>query len=73
MLRAAGKECGRLIAAGAPRLKGRGYAGHGHGHDHAPKVDTSLDHVFGDNSYRLPFDVSVDIKLWVLLLLGCSL
>lgn len=30
----------------------------GHGYAPIPKPETSLDHVFGDNSYKVDFDVS---------------
>lgn len=26
---------------------------------YVPKADTSMDHVYGDNSFRLPYDVSL--------------
>ncbi|KAG1665917.1 hypothetical protein FOA52_004506 [Chlamydomonas sp. UWO 241] len=46
----------RRLLGQAPRQAGkRNYAGHG---DYAPvpKPDTSLDHVFGDSSYKVDFN-----------------
>jgi hypothetical protein len=32
---------------------------------YVPKPDKSMDHVFGDNSFRLPYDVSVCLVLTI--------
>ena len=49
---------GRRLVQRAPRQLGqqRGMAGHGD-YPPVPKPDRSLDHVFGDNSYKVDFDV----------------
>lgn len=48
----------RLVLQGlrAPAQK-RGMADY-----HIPKPDTSMDHVFGDSSVKLPFNVSADAR-----------
>ncbi len=42
----------------AQRAAPQGVRRMGGGYSPVPKADTSMDHVFGDSSYRLPFNVS---------------
>jgi hypothetical protein len=50
--------CMRLLRSeGAKSAQKRGMAGHV---SPPPKPDTSMDHVFGDNSYKVDFDVSAE-------------
>jgi hypothetical protein len=50
--------CMRLLRSeGAKSAQKRGMAGHV---SPPPKPDTSMDHVFGDNSYKVDFDVSTE-------------
>lgn len=55
--------CMRLLRSEAPAAQRRGLAGHV---SPPPKPDTSMDHVFGDNSYKVDFDVSDAASLGVL-------
>ena len=50
----------RRLLQRAPRGQ-RGMAGHGD-YPPVPKPDTSMDHVFGDSSYKVDFDVRMGMN-----------